>query len=119
MGHITKVRGAGSPVGFIIAILDENTTIFLQIEILIIDDLYRHFAPQEVINRHHVSDAKLSDSEIITISICGELAGIDSENAWFSFVKNYRHLFPNLCSRSRFNRTRRALLQTTDKQFFP
>ena len=57
----------------------------------------------------------MSDPEIITISICGELAGIDSENAWFSFVKkNYRHLFPKLCSRSRFNRTRRALLQTTE-----
>lgn len=57
----------------------------------------------------------MSDPEIITISICGELAGVDSENAWFSFVKkNYRHLFPNLCSRSRLNRTRRALLQTTE-----
>ena len=43
------------------------------------------------------------------------MAGVDSENAWFSFVKqNYRHLFPQLCSRSRFNRTRRALMQTTE-----
>lgn len=40
---------------------------------------------------------------------------IDSENAWYSFVKrNYRHLFPELCSRSRFNRTWCALLQTTE-----
>ena len=40
---------------------------------------------------------------------------VDSENAWFSFVKrNYRHLFPQLCSRSRFNRTRRALIQITE-----
>lgn len=53
---------------------------------------------------------------MITISICGELVGVDSENAWFAFVqRNYRHLFPNLCSRSRFNRTRRALLQTTER----
>ena len=60
-------------------------------------------------------NAKLSDSEIITISICGELIGVDSENAWFSFVKkNYHHLFPAIGSRSRFNRTRRALLQTTE-----
>ena len=52
---------------------------------------------------------------IITISLCGELLGVDSENAWFSFVKkNYRHLFPQLCSRSRFNRTKRALMQTTE-----
>lgn len=60
-------------------------------------------------------DSKLSDTEIITIAICGELAGVDSENAWYSFVKrNYRHLFPKLCSCSRFNRTRRALLQVTE-----
>lgn len=82
---------------------------------VVIDELYHQFAPSEVIHRRHVLDAKLSDPEIITISLCGELAGIDSENAWFSFVKkNYRHLFPQLCSRSRFNRTRRALMQTTD-----
>ncbi len=80
-----------------------------------IDELYHQFAPYEVIHRRHVLYAKLSDPEIITISLCGELAGIDSENAWLSFVKkNYHHLFPQLCSRSRFNRTRRALMQTTD-----
>lgn len=100
---------------------DNHTTVIATFEdfiltvYVIIDDLYRQFAPPEVMHRRHVSDAKLSDPEIITIGICGELAGIDSENAWFCFVKrNYRHLFPNLCSRSRFNRTRRALLQTTE-----
>lgn len=57
----------------------------------------------------------MSDSEIITLSICSELIGIDSEKAWYSFVKrNYRHLFPNLCCRTRFNRTRRNLLQVTE-----
>lgn len=82
---------------------------------VVIDELYHQFVPPEVTSRRNIGNAKLSDPEIITISICGELAGIDSENAWFSFVKkNYRHLFPNLCSRSRFNRTRRALLQITD-----
>ena len=86
---------------------NNNTTIITTFEefiltvYVIIDDLYRQFAPLEVINRWHVSDAKLSDSKIITISICGELAGIDSKNAWFSFVKrNYRHLFPKLCGRN-------------------
>ena len=100
---------------------NNNTTVIATFEdfiltvYVIIDELYHQFAPTQVTSRRHVLDAKLSDSEIITISICGELAGIDSENAWFSFVKkNYRSLFPNLCSRSRFNRTRRALLQTTE-----
>lgn len=82
---------------------------------VMIDELYCRFAPPEVTQRRQIQNAKLSDPEIITIGICGELAGIDSENAWYSFVKrNYRYLFPNLCSRSRFNRTRRALLQTTE-----
>lgn len=100
---------------------DNHTTVIATFEdfiltvYVIIDDLYRQFASPEVMHRRHVLDAKLSAPEIITIGICGELAGIDSENAWFSFVKkNYHHLFPNLCSRSRFNRTRRALLKTTD-----
>ena len=88
---------------------------FILTTYVIIDELYHRFAPSEVKRRRHVLDAKLSDSEIITIALCGELVGIDSENAWFSFVKkNYRHLFPQLCSRSRFNRTRRALMQTTE-----
>ena len=100
---------------------DNNTTLIATFEdfiltvYVIIDDLYWCFAPPEVVTRRHALHAKLSDSEIITISICGELAGIDSENAWYSFIKrNYRYLFPTLCSRSRFNRTRRALLKTTE-----
>lgn len=100
---------------------DNNTTTvdnfedFILTAFVIIDDLYKRFSPPSVSGRRHASQAKLSDSEIITISICGELIGIDSENAWYSFVKrNYRHLFPCLCSRSRFNRTRRALLQVTE-----
>lgn len=52
----------------------------------------------------------MSDSEIITISIVGELLTIDSEKSWFSFCKNnLTDLFPRFCDRSRFNRTRRAL----------
>lgn len=100
---------------------NNNTTVIATFEdfiltvYVIIADLYHHFAPPEVIRRRHVLDTKLSDPEIITISICGESAGIDSENARFAFVKkNYRHPFPRLCSRSHFNRTRRALLQATD-----
>lgn len=100
---------------------DNNTTNiatfedFILVVYVIIDDLYQQYVPSEIANRNNISEAKLSDSEIITISICGELAGIDSENAWYSFIKrNYRHLFPKLCSRSRFNRIRCALMQTTE-----
>lgn len=88
---------------------------FILTAFVMIDELYKQFTPFSVTKRRNMKEAKLSDSEIITISICGELTGIDSENAWYSFVKrNYRYLFPCLCSRSRFNRTRRALLQVTE-----
>lgn len=88
---------------------------FILLVYTIIDDLYKQFVPASVSQRRNVNTAKMSDSEIITPSICGELVGTDSENAWYSFVKrNYRHLFPKLCSRTRFNRTRRALLQVTE-----
>lgn len=63
------------------------------------DDLYHQFAPPEVTARRHILDAKLSDYQIITISICGELADIDSQNALFSFAqKNYRYLFSNFAT---------------------
>ena len=88
---------------------------FILLVYTIIDDLYKQFVPASVSQRRNVNTAKMSDSEIITLSICGKLVGTDSENAWYSFVKrNYRHLFPKLCSRTRFNRTRRALLQVTE-----
>ena len=100
---------------------DDYTTLiatfedFILLVYTIIDDLYKQFVPASVSQRRNVNTAKMSDSEIITLSICGELVGTDSENAWYSFVKrNYRHLFPKLCSRTRFNRTRRALLQVTE-----
>ena len=93
----------------------QNFEDFILVVFVLIDDLYQTYAPVSVIQRRNVEQAKLSDSEIITISICGELFGIDSEKAWFSFVKkNYKHLFPKLGSRSRFNRTRRALLPITE-----
>lgn len=59
---------------------DNNTTVIATFEDFIltvyvfIDDLYHQFAPPEVTSRRNILDAKLSDSEIITISICGELA---------------------------------------------
>ncbi len=100
---------------------DNHTTIietfedFVLLTFTVIDDLYQQFIPSHVSKRRNHQYSKMSDSEIITICICGGLAGIDSENAWYSFVKrNLRHLFPNFCSRTRFNRTRRALLQVTE-----
>lgn len=82
---------------------------------VIIDDLYQKYAPAQVKARKNVSKSAISDSEIITIALVGEMLGVNSENAWHSFVKkNFLYLFPSLCSRSRFHRRRNCLHQTTD-----
>ena len=53
---------------------DNNTTViatfedFILTAYVIIDELYHQFAPPEVTRRRHILNAKLSDSEIITIS---------------------------------------------------
>ena len=91
---------------------------FILVIFVLVDDLYKKVAPNQVKCRRNLDKALLSDSEIITIAICGELVGVDSENAWYSLVKkNFRHLFPRMCDRSQFNRTRRNLLQVTNLIF--
>lgn len=88
----------------------ENLKDFIIVAYVIIDDIYQKVTPTHIANRCNIKDSILSDSEIITISIVGELLTIDSENAWYNFCKkNMKDLFPKLCDRSRFNRTRRNL----------
>ena len=59
---------------------------FILLVYTIIDDLYQQFVPVSVSQRRNVDTAKMSDSEMIALCICGELIGIDSENAWYSLV---------------------------------
>lgn len=83
---------------------------FFTVSFVLIDDVYNEIIPTSIKNRRNISQSKLSDSEIITISLVGEALTIDSENAWFNFVKkNYKDLFPDICDRTRFNRTKRNL----------
>lgn len=83
---------------------------FFTVVFVLIDDVYNEIIPSEIKNRRNISDSKLSDSEIISISIVGEAITVDSEKAWFNFVKkNFKDLFPNICDRTRFNRTKRNL----------
>lgn len=77
---------------------------------VLVDDVYNEIIPSNIKNRRNISDSKLSDSEIISISIVSEAITIDSEKAWFFFVKkNFKDLFPNIGDRTRFNRTKRNL----------
>ena len=81
----------------------------------IIDDIYKEIIPKHIQNRRNKPKSILSDSEIITISIVGELKTIDSENSWYNYCKkNFSDLFPKFCDRSRFNRTRRGLHTVID-----
>jgi len=53
---------------------------------------------------------KMSDCEIIALSLVGETIGIDSENYLFGKIKaDHIHDFPNLIHRTRFNRRRKRL----------
>lgn len=82
---------------------------------VIVDDMYQKYAPVQVKKRKNVSKSRISDPEIIAIALTGEMLGVNSENAWYSFVKkNYLYLFPSLCSRSRFHRRRNCLHQTSN-----
>lgn len=88
---------------------------FFLVTYVIIDDLYHQVIPDEIRFRRNYNQAKLSDSEIITLALVGEMQGITSEKSWIAFVrKNYKYLFPNLCDRTRFNRTRRHLNDVID-----
>ena len=79
------------------------------------DDLYNESVADEIKNRLNKDKAIMSDSEIITIAIMGEIMSIDSENAWVRYVrKNMHDLFPRMCERSRFNRLRRNLSSVTE-----
>lgn len=61
-----------------------NLKDFFIVSFVLIDDVYNEVIPESIT--------------------------IDSEKAWFYFVKkNYSDLFPNICDRTRFNRTKRNL----------
>lgn len=88
----------------------DNLKDFFTVAFVLIDDIYNEIIPNSIKNRRNILESKLSDTEIITISIVGEALTIDSEKAWFYFVKkNLRDLFPNICDRTRFNKTKRNL----------
>ncbi len=87
-----------------------NLSDFFLVTYVIIDDLYHQITPDEIRFRRNYFQVKLSYNEMITLALVGELQFITSEKDWMSFVrKNYKHLFPNLCDRTRFKRTRSNL----------
>ncbi|MBO4780595.1 MAG: hypothetical protein J5497_08160 [Selenomonadaceae bacterium] len=54
---------------------------FILVIYVLIDDFYKKVAPDCIKYRPNADKALLSDSEIIAIALCGEIFGVDSENA--------------------------------------
>ena len=76
----------------------------------IVAEIYERETPEAVRKRKNVSKMKLSDVDIITMSIVGEMVGADSERGWYGYCrKNFSDIFGEFCERSRYNRIRRNL----------
>lgn len=74
---------------------------------VIVDDIWQKI---KVLFTRPGPQAKCSDSELMTLAIISECRGWDKETELSSEWLNYRHLFPHLPERSRFNRRRRRLM---------
>ena len=77
--------------------LTENFEDFILLVYVTVYDLYKKVVPNSVSKRRNYQSARLSDSEVITIAVCGELIGIDSEKAWYSFVKKIYVISFQIC----------------------
>ena len=77
----------------------------------LVDDLYKQlFGSQAFFRNSPNSEPKFTDAEVLTIALVAELAAYQSQRAWFNHVrKNYLHLFPRLCDRTRYGRRIRRL----------
>jgi hypothetical protein len=76
---------------------------------VLIDDICQTLAPALT---HPGPQSECSDAEILTLALVGECRGWDKETDMIQEWQAYRHLFPHLPERSRFNRRRRNLGQT-------
>ena len=72
---------------------------FILAAFVIIEELYFRYVPDAVSPKRNVLNAKLSGSEIITTSICGELIGVDLEMHSFLLLKRITIIyFPELAT---------------------
>ncbi len=81
--------------------LNKNSTItinnlkdFITVIYVIIDDIYQKVIPAYIKYRRNIDKAIMSDSEIITLSLVGELLTIDSEKSmvWIFSKKSKRFI---------------------------
>lgn len=70
-----------------------NLKDFFTVSFVLIDDVYNEVIPESIKNRRNISESKLSDSEIITISIVGEALTIDSEKLGSILLKRIIQIY--------------------------
>jgi len=92
------------------------------IVLTVVDDAYKKlFVNQAYFRRSPNAAPAFTDSEVLTLALVQELAGYESQHAWWEYVnKNYRYLFPKLCDRTRYGRRLRRLrtgLELLRRQF--
>ena len=75
---------------------------------VVVDELWQQLPPAYQPTRGPKPDC--SDSELITLALLGECRGWTAETVLLRCWREYRHLFPRLPERSRFNRRRRHLM---------
>lgn len=77
----------------------------------LIDDLYRDLVPDAVRHRPGHHRMRLSDPEVLTLSVLQEARSNDSEASFVRVMRrDFPGLFPGLLSRSRYHRRRKALV---------
>ncbi len=76
---------------------------------VVVDELWRQLPPAYKPTRGPA--AGCSASELITMALVGECRGWTQETTLLRRWREYRHLFPRIPERSRFNRRRRDLAQ--------
>ncbi len=74
------------------------------------DDLYQSTVPEHIRSRHGHHRLRLSDSEVIPLSLLQGVLSLDSEASFVRHAgRGLLHLFPHLTRRDRYHRRRKAL----------
>lgn len=91
---------------------DVLTTLFV-----LIDDVHQELDKCYVPNRNHTpqGEPEFSDSEVIAITLFGEMVFAGAEDKTLHFIRQYHlDMFPRLLSNNRFNRRKQALAATME-----
>ena len=84
---------------------------------VLIDDAHQGLDKCYVPNRKHTpkGEPEFSDSEVITITLFGEMVFGGAEDKTLHFIRQYHlNLFPKLLTNNRFNRRKQALTETME-----